>query len=36
MPAVSIGQHLVNRLKEVGVEVVFGCPGDYNMVSNTE
>ncbi|KAI9481517.1 MAG: pyruvate decarboxylase PdcB [Benjaminiella poitrasii] len=31
MPAITIGQHLVNRLKEVGIDVVFGVPGDFNM-----
>lgn len=32
MPAISIGKYLIHRLKEVGVETIFGVPGDYNMV----
>ncbi|KAI8967643.1 pyruvate decarboxylase PdcB [Mycotypha africana] len=31
MPSIEIGQHLVNRLKELGIDVVFGVPGDFNM-----
>jgi TPP-dependent 2-oxoacid decarboxylase len=30
---VTIGQHLINRLKEVNVNHIFGVPGDYNMVN---
>jgi hypothetical protein len=37
MPTISIGNYLIHRLKEVGVETIFGVPGDYNMVlSNLE
>jgi hypothetical protein len=32
MPTISIGKYLIHRLKEVGVETIFGVPGDYNMV----
>ncbi|KAI9346655.1 pyruvate decarboxylase PdcB [Pilaira anomala] len=28
---ISIGQHLINRLKEINIDVVFGVPGDFNM-----
>ncbi|KAL7333005.1 hypothetical protein PS15p_201970 [Mucor circinelloides] len=31
MPSITIGEHLVKRLSEVGVDTVFGVPGDYNM-----
>ncbi|KAG0170572.1 Pyruvate decarboxylase 1 [Apophysomyces sp. BC1034] len=27
----AIGSHLLNRLKELGIDTIFGCPGDYNM-----
>lgn len=36
MPSLTIGEHLVKRLSEVGVDTVFGVPGDYNMVSAEE
>lgn len=29
---ISIGQHLINRLKEINIDVIFGVPGDFNMV----
>ncbi|KAJ2955156.1 hypothetical protein NQZ79_g8799 [Umbelopsis isabellina] len=29
--SISIGKYLLHRLKEVGIESVFGVPGDYNM-----
>lgn len=32
MPSIKIGQHLLNRLKEINIDVVFGVPGDFNMV----
>jgi TPP-dependent 2-oxoacid decarboxylase len=32
MAAITIGEYLLKRLKEVGVDTVFGVPGDYNMV----
>ncbi|CAO0793852.1 unnamed protein product [Mucor circinelloides] len=31
MPSITIGQHLINRLKEINIDVVFGVPGDFNM-----
>ncbi|KAI8094632.1 pyruvate decarboxylase PdcB [Thamnidium elegans] len=31
MPIISIGQHVINRLKEIGIDTVFGVPGDFNM-----
>ncbi|KAI8579862.1 hypothetical protein K450DRAFT_240677 [Umbelopsis ramanniana AG] len=31
MTTISIGKYLIHRLKEVGVETIFGVPGDYNM-----
>ncbi|KAG0741445.1 hypothetical protein G6F57_009645 [Rhizopus arrhizus] len=31
MPSIKIGQHLLNRLKEINIDVVFGVPGDFNM-----
>ncbi|CAB3774764.1 alpha-keto acid decarboxylase family protein [Paraburkholderia humisilvae] len=30
--AVTIGDHLLNRLSEIGIEHLFGVPGDYNLV----
>jgi TPP-dependent 2-oxoacid decarboxylase len=33
MVSIKIGEYLNQRLKEVGIDVIFGCPGDYNMVS---
>lgn len=33
MPSIQIGQHLLNRLKEINIDVVFGVPGDFNMVN---
>jgi pyruvate decarboxylase len=33
MTSIKIGEHILQRLKEVGVDTVFGVPGDYNMVS---
>lgn len=33
MVAITIGDYLLNRLKEVGIDTIFGVPGDYNMVS---
>jgi hypothetical protein len=32
MSTISIGQHLINRLKEINIDTIFGVPGDYNMV----
>lgn len=32
MPSIEIGQHLINRLKEINIDVIFGVPGDFNMV----
>ncbi|KAI7894792.1 thiamine diphosphate-binding protein [Mucor mucedo] len=31
MVAITIGDYLLNRIKEVGIDTVFGVPGDYNM-----
>ncbi|CAO3683687.1 unnamed protein product [Rhizopus stolonifer] len=31
MPSITIGEHLINRLKEINIDVVFGVPGDFNM-----
>ncbi|KAI8882661.1 pyruvate decarboxylase PdcB [Backusella circina FSU 941] len=28
---IEIGQHLINRLKEININHIFGVPGDYNM-----
>jgi TPP-dependent 2-oxoacid decarboxylase len=33
MTSIKIGDYILRRLKEVGVDTVFGVPGDYNMVS---
>lgn len=33
MVTTTVGQYLVRRLKEVGIDTVFGLPGDYNMVN---
>lgn len=27
----TIGLHVLARLKEVGIDTVFGVPGDYNL-----
>ncbi|KAI8378894.1 pyruvate decarboxylase PdcB [Blakeslea trispora] len=31
MPSITVGQYLLNRLKEINIDVVFGVPGDFNM-----
>ncbi|KAI9277822.1 pyruvate decarboxylase PdcB [Sporodiniella umbellata] len=31
MSYTTVGQHLINRLKEIGIDVIFGVPGDFNM-----
>ncbi|GAA5809146.1 hypothetical protein MFLAVUS_002550 [Mucor flavus] len=31
MPTISIGEHIIRRLKEIGIDTIFGVPGDYNM-----
>ncbi|KAI8335344.1 pyruvate decarboxylase PdcB [Chlamydoabsidia padenii] len=28
---ITIGKYLFNRLKEIGIEILFGLPGDYNL-----
>jgi hypothetical protein len=33
MTTTTIGQYLINRLKEVGIDTIFGVPGDFNLVS---
>jgi len=32
----TIGNYLLRRLKELGVDIIFGLPGDYNLVSQME
>lgn len=29
---VSIGAHIINRLKELGIDTIFGVPGDCTLV----
>jgi len=29
---ITIGNYLLRRLKELGVDIIFGLPGDYNLV----
>ncbi len=31
-PKLTIGTYLLRRLKELGVDIIFGVPGDYNLV----
>ncbi|KAI8977529.1 thiamine diphosphate-binding protein [Mycotypha africana] len=31
MGSIKVGEYLLKRIKEVGVDTVFGVPGDYNM-----
>ncbi|KAI9261719.1 pyruvate decarboxylase PdcB [Sporodiniella umbellata] len=31
MTCITIGQYLINRLKEIEIDVIFGVPGDFNM-----
>ncbi|KAI8087147.1 pyruvate decarboxylase PdcB [Thamnidium elegans] len=31
MSQVSIGQYILNRLKEINIDTIFGVPGDFNM-----
>lgn len=33
MVSIKVGDYLIKRLKEIGIDTVFGVPGDYNMVS---
>lgn len=33
MVSIKIGDYLIQRLKETGIDTIFGVPGDYNMVS---
>lgn len=33
MASIKIGDYLIQRLKETGIDTIFGVPGDYNMVS---
>ena len=28
----TIGDYLLRRLKAIGVDIIFGVPGDYNLV----
>lgn len=32
MVKITVGHYILHRLKEVGIDTVFGVPGDYNMV----
>jgi pyruvate decarboxylase len=31
MVSIKIGDYLIQRLKEIGIDTIFGVPGDYNM-----
>lgn len=31
MTTIKLGHYLLRRLKEINIDTVFGCPGDYNM-----
>ncbi len=31
---VTISNYLLQRLKSIGVDIIFGVPGDYNLVNN--
>ncbi|KAG1137774.1 hypothetical protein G6F37_007024 [Rhizopus arrhizus] len=31
MVSIKIGNYLIQRLKEIGIDTIFGVPGDYNM-----
>ncbi|GAA5809155.1 hypothetical protein MFLAVUS_002560 [Mucor flavus] len=31
MSQISIGQYILNRLKEINIDTIFGVPGDFNM-----
>jgi TPP-dependent 2-oxoacid decarboxylase len=31
---VTIGNYLLQRLKSIGVDIIFGVPGDYNLVND--
>lgn len=35
MVKTTVGQYILNRLKEIGIDTIFGVPGDYNMVNMT-
>jgi TPP-dependent 2-oxoacid decarboxylase len=37
MPFIKLGSYIINRLKEIGIDTIFGVPGDYTLVrfSNT-
>ena len=28
----NIGNYLLRRLKDIGIDIIFGVPGDYNLV----
>jgi TPP-dependent 2-oxoacid decarboxylase len=28
----TIGNYLLQRLKSLGIDIIFGVPGDYNLV----
>ncbi|GAA5804863.1 hypothetical protein HPULCUR_010371 [Helicostylum pulchrum] len=31
MPTISIGEYILNRIKELRIDIIFGVPGDFNM-----
>lgn len=31
MPEIFIGEYLFRRLKEIGIDTIFGVPGDYEL-----
>ena len=31
MPRLSIGEYLLARLRECGIDTLFGVPGDFNL-----
>jgi len=35
MPEIFIGQYLFRRLKEIGIETIFGVPGGKNIHSTS-
>ena len=34
MPLIKIGSYILLRLKEVGIDTIFGVPGDYTLVNS--
>jgi TPP-dependent 2-oxoacid decarboxylase len=33
MPPIELGSYIINRLKEIGIDTIFGVPRDYSLVS---